>query len=321
MMSQVSLLQQAFAVAFFIAVAVLIVLIKTPLSGLVLDQPNHRSLHQKSIPRTGGLAILVGVFLSTLFYGQANAFVFLVLALLAISFVDDIFDIPAIFRLISQVAVATIFSLQFVQAGIQAAILVFALVWMTNLYNFMDGSDGLAGGMAVIGFGVYGVAAYMADDYAVTLLCGSVSSASFAFLLFNFNPAKIFMGDSGSIPLGFMAGAIGIYGWQHEMWPWWFPMLVFSPFIVDATVTLLKRLLQGEKFWQPHRSHFYQKLVQMGFGHRKTALWEYALMSACAISALALKSQPNQTVSLALTAWLVIYFLLICQINKKWSQV
>ncbi|HSH72716.1 MAG TPA: glycosyltransferase family 4 protein [Methylophilaceae bacterium] len=307
--------------AFLSTIIVLLALLKTPLSGLVLDKPNHRSLHNKQIPRTGGVAILSGIFISWSFVGQFNTWIFLLLSLLAISFIDDIFDISAVVRLFTQVIVAGVFVLHFREVGGLALTLIFLLVWMTNLYNFMDGADGLAGGMTLFGFSAYTVAAYVAHDPQIALISGCVASASFAFLIFNFHPAKIFMGDSGSIPLGFLAGAIGIYGWEHAIWPWWFPVLVFSPFIVDATVTLIKRLFKGEKIWQAHRSHYYQKLVQAGLGHRKTAVYEYVLMVACALTALCLQSQPTQTVWLVLISWIVIYFLLIHQINKRWSKV
>ena len=94
------------------------------------------------------------------------------------------------------------------------------------------------------------------------------------------------MGDAGSIPLGFLAAAIGILGNLVNAWPWWFPLLVFSPFIVDATVTLLKRTVSGKKIWVAHREHYYQRLVLLGWSHKKLAIAEYALMLACAASAL-----------------------------------
>jgi UDP-N-acetylmuramyl pentapeptide phosphotransferase/UDP-N-acetylglucosamine-1-phosphate transferase len=99
-------------------------------------------------------------------------------------------------------------------------------------------------------------------------VCAGVAAAAAGFLCFNFHPARIFMGDVGSVPLGFTAGALGLVGWRSGAWPLWFPLLVFAPFILDATVTLLRRALRGEKVWQAHRSHYYQRMVQMGLGHR-----------------------------------------------------
>src|SRR5690606_9265048 len=118
--------------------------------------------------------------------------------------------------------------------------LTLAIIWMTNLYNFMDGSDGLAGGMALIGFGYYGLAAYLSNNVDFAVINLSVAAAALGFLAHNFYPARIFLGDSGAIPLGYMAAVMGILGWLHELWSLWVPLLIFSPFITDASVTLIK---------------------------------------------------------------------------------
>jgi UDP-N-acetylmuramyl pentapeptide phosphotransferase/UDP-N-acetylglucosamine-1-phosphate transferase len=146
----------------------------------------------------------------------------------------------------------------------------------------MDGSDGLAGGMALFGFGGYAVAALSGPTPQIDLGIASaaIAGAAAGFLLFNFHPARIFLGDSGSIPLGFLAGALGYWGWLKGTWPVWFPALVFAPFIADASVTLLRRLARGERFWQAHREHYYQRMVQLGMGHGRTACAWYLLMLA-----------------------------------------
>src|SRR5207344_2645488 len=125
----------------------------------------------------------------------------------------------------------------------------------------------------------YGLAAWLGGNVEIEVLAWSISAAAAGFLIFNFPPAKIFMGDVGSIPLGFLAGAIGVTGWQQGLWPLWFPLVVFAPFIVDATVTLARRVLRGEAVWQAHRSHYYQRIILTGWSHRRTALAEYALMA------------------------------------------
>jgi UDP-N-acetylmuramyl pentapeptide phosphotransferase/UDP-N-acetylglucosamine-1-phosphate transferase len=171
-------------------------------------------------------------------------------------------------------------------------VLWLAIAWTTNLYNFMDGSDGLAGGMAVIGFGTYASAAWIGGNVEFELLAWSIAAAAAGFLIFNFPPAKIFMGDVGSIPLGFLAGALGVAGWQRELWPLWFPLVVFAPFIVDASVTLVRRVLRGERVWEAHRQHYYQRLILSGWSHRRTAVSEYGLMLLCGAAALTGLQQP-----------------------------
>src|SRR5439155_835308 len=150
--------------------------------------------------------------------------------------------------------------------------IVVGIMWVTNLYNFMDGSDGLAGGMTVAGFAFLGTGAWMSGDEALLIECAIVAAAGAAFLLFNFPPARLFMGDAGSVPIGFLAAVLSLSGWRDGDWPFWFPAAVFAPFIADATLTLFKRILARERFWEAHHKHYYQRLVRMGWSHRGTAV-------------------------------------------------
>jgi UDP-N-acetylmuramyl pentapeptide phosphotransferase/UDP-N-acetylglucosamine-1-phosphate transferase len=254
-----------------------------------LDEPNARSLHERPVPRTGGIAVLAGAALS-LGFGAAPLWLpaTLAAALALISFLDDLYGLPTAARFSAHLAAAGVLAwhLLIPMGLIELALLVVAVAWITNLYNFMDGSDGLAGGMAMIGFGAYAFAAWLSSHVALATLCLALACASLGFLLFNLHPARIFLGDVGSIPLGFLAGGLGLVGWRDDVWPLWFPVLVFAPFIADATATLLKRALRGERVWQAHRDHYYQRMVRMGFGHRGTAFAGYGLMLMCAAAAL-----------------------------------
>ena len=279
-----------------VVTALLIMAMLRMRARLPLDRPNARSLHNTSVPRTGGVALMTGLAAGSavaVILGQMVVATPLLLALgLAVpSFIDDYRGLAMQWRLLFHFAAAGMFVLFMLQnepVWLQAVLLL-ATVWATNLYNFMDGSDGLAGGMAVVGFGCFAWAASQAQDMTLALTCGSVAAVALAFLVFNFSPAKVFMGDAGSIPLGFLAAALGFTGWDRGHWSLWFPLLVFFPFVVDATVTLLRRQLRGERVWQAHRGHYYQRLIIMGWGHRKTALVEYALIAICGLSALALR--------------------------------
>ncbi len=306
---------------FFLTFFGLLILLKDPLKQLAMDQPNERSLHSKVTPRTGGLALMAGVLITWLFSGASLYWILLFAALVAVSLVDDMQGLAVRWRLLIQLLVCMIFLAMYPENIAWWAILplLLAMVWMINLYNFMDGSDGLAGGMALFGFGFYGLAAYSAGDTHFAVMSGCIAAAALAFLLFNFHPARIFMGDAGSVPLGFLAASMGLYGWQRGLWPAWFPLLVFSPFVVDATVTLLRRLLRGEKIWQAHKSHYYQRLVQMGWGHRKTAIIEYALMLAVAASAILLLKQTITLTMIVLIVWALFYLVVMRTIDKRWS--
>jgi UDP-N-acetylmuramyl pentapeptide phosphotransferase/UDP-N-acetylglucosamine-1-phosphate transferase len=238
-----------------------------------------------------------------------------------VSLLDDLYGLPAIVRLATHLIAASLVASSEIQSG--AALIVLSTLtigWMTNLYNFMDGSDGLAGGMTLFGFSFYGIAALLAGHMEFALLNFSIAAAAAGFLVFNFHPARIFMGDVGSVPLGFLAASLGLMGWRHGSWTWWFPLLVFSPFIVDASVTLARRLLHRERVWRAHRDHYYQRLVQMGWGHRNTAFAEYALMAVCGLCAVG-SLFPPLGVQLALIAALAIaYVAFALAIDRAWRR-
>jgi UDP-N-acetylmuramyl pentapeptide phosphotransferase/UDP-N-acetylglucosamine-1-phosphate transferase len=283
------------AVLSFVTAYVAARLLAGRFAGFALDEPNARSLHERPVPRTGGIAVLAGAAVSLALGTGPELWLPLLLtfALAVISMLDDVRGLPTATRLAAHVVAAALLVWYILSPmhPLEMLLLILAVTWITNLYNFMDGSDGLAGGMAVIGFGAYAVGALVDGHSALGDLSAAIAAGAAAFLLLNFPPARIFLGDVGSIPLGFLAGALGLFGWREDLWPLWFPLLVFAPFIGDATITLLKRLARRERVWQAHRDHYYQRLVRMGFGHRGTALIGYGLMVACAAVALFARTQ------------------------------
>ncbi|VWD44914.1 glycosyl transferase [Burkholderia lata] len=278
----------AAALAAVLCVVVLAGLLKTRLAWrLAIDTPNWRSLHTIPVPRVGGWGVVPAAAVVALAVGAGSRIGYALagmVVLAVLSFIDDRRGLPASIRFAVHFIVAGLFvwSLGAGNGLWVMVVLIVAIVWMTNLYNFMDGLDGLAGGMALFGFAAYAwAAAGHAPELAV--IAAALAGAALGFLVFNFHPAKIFLGDVGSIPLGFMAGALGLYGWRHEAWPLWYPAIVFSPFIADASLTLAKRMIRKEKIWEAHREHYYQRLVRMGMGHRPIAAVWYGLMAAAAL--------------------------------------
>jgi len=311
------------ALGFAIALVLLLILLSPPVRGLALDRPNERSLHATPVPRTGGLAIMAGAAAALAFVtGREQVLLLIGFALAAVSFGDDLFDLPSLLRLAAHLAAAAAALLLIVPQPepVPFVLLLLGIAWFANFFNFMDGSDGLAGGMTVIGFGAFAVAASAGGSAWLATVCIATASAGLAFLLFNFHPAKIFMGDAGSVPLGFLAGALGVAGWQEGLWPVWFPVLVFSPFAADATFTLVKRVLRREKVWQAHRDHYYQRVVRMGFGHRDTALAEYALMAVCAAAALAARTASPEFQAGTLAVATLAYAGLARYIDARWTR-
>jgi UDP-N-acetylmuramyl pentapeptide phosphotransferase/UDP-N-acetylglucosamine-1-phosphate transferase len=309
--------------AFAAALFVIWWLLNSRFSGIALDRPNPRSLHDTPVPRTGGIGMHAGILLALgLIAPNLPLALPLALGLLyVVSLLDDITGVAARWRLIVHLIAAGSLSASVLLDGygtLAAVIVTVAIAWMANLYNFMDGSDGLAGGMTVAGFSFYGLAAWFSGSTEFALVNFSIAAAAAAFLVFNFPPARVFMGDVGSVPLGFLAGALGVIGWVQRDWAWWFPLLVFSPFIIDATVTLARRGLRGERVWQAHREHYYQHMVQLGLGHRRTALSWYGLMAAVGVAALWGLQRSSTGQALLLVAWLATYAVMMVVIDRRW---
>jgi UDP-N-acetylmuramyl pentapeptide phosphotransferase/UDP-N-acetylglucosamine-1-phosphate transferase len=300
------------------------------LSGFV-DLPNERSLHAGAIPRTGGVAIcvalLVACLLALMAFSLPESWAWIGAALLlvgGISLLDDRGEVKVPYRLVSHLLAGMLLlaggiswtgfelpGVYWVMPGALSWLSTLGyLVWMTNLYNFMDGMDGFAAGMSVFGFGALALAGWQGGDMGFALANGVVVAGAAGFLLHNFPPARIFLGDLGSATLGLLAGAFSLIGAERGLYPLWVAWLAFSPFILDATWTLLRRLRHGDRIWKAHRCHHYQRLVLAGWSHRRTVLWSYLLMGACAATAIASVDMSVRDQWLLLAAWAVIYLLL-----------
>lgn len=293
-------------------------------SRLPVDHPNERSLHSRPIPRFGGLALLGAVALVTLagWWSALPAWLFGALLVMAVSLADDFSGLGPAARLLVQMLAALLFVLTtlsghpwMVQVGAWLSV-----IWMCNLYNFMDGADGLAGGMALFGFAAYACLAWLAGDAFLLALCLALAAASLGFLCFNLPPARVFMGDAGSVPIGFLAAAVGWVGALRGHWDWAVPLVIFSPFIVDASVTLVRRALRGEKVWQAHREHYYQRMVRMGLGHARTAGIWYVLMLCCASSAVFMVTVDASRTVWLLPLWAVVYLVGLTVVDRRWAR-
>jgi UDP-N-acetylmuramyl pentapeptide phosphotransferase/UDP-N-acetylglucosamine-1-phosphate transferase len=253
----------------------------------VLDRPNERSSHLAPTPRGGGIAVVVAILFAWLALTLAGAYtmwlgvVMLGGALLAaVSWIDDLRGLPPAVRLLAQ----------FVAVGAGMVVLaplgsVFPLlqswppslldriaaallwVWFINLFNFMDGIDGIAGGeAAAIAIGLAIFAGFgVSQDWSYGPLAAVVAAAALGFLVWNWAPARIFLGDVGSVPLGYLLGFLLLNAAARGHWK--IALILPLYFLADATVTLLRRLARGERVWRPHRQHFYQRAVQRGLSH------------------------------------------------------
>ena len=311
----------------------------------ILDTPNERSLHVRPTPRTGGVGILTGIFLGVAlalgyaFFdhtiahvrGELLWIVAMLFLIATVSLIDDRHHLPPLLRLaihllaaagvvvgggvaVEQIAIPWLGTYGL---GVLAAPLSILLItWTTNLFNFMDGMDGLAGSMSVFGFTLISGLALQAHDVPLAVLAAIVVPAAIGFLFHNRPPASIFMGDSGSTSLGFLAGALGVAGIDHGDFHPGTWMLAFSPFLVDATVTLLRRALQRKKVWQAHREHYYQRLVLSGWSHRKTLAWEAAVMMLFAWTAFFFDRGRDVARTAIVIGAVLLYLLLAAAVRR-----
>jgi UDP-N-acetylmuramyl pentapeptide phosphotransferase/UDP-N-acetylglucosamine-1-phosphate transferase len=296
-----------------------------------IDYPNERSLHVTPVPRSGGIAVLAGLTLSLALLAvlgisapQLGWIAAAAAPVVVVAYLDDLGEVSRRLRLLAQGIAAVIlmagglrWSLLEVPGWTLALPLWSAVVltlvyvvWLINLYNFMDGMDGLAAGMALFGFSAFAILGWSGGEPIFALASVCVALAAAGFLTSNFPPARIFLGDSGSSCLGLLVAAFSLWGTSLGLFPLWSAWLAFSPFILDATWTLLARLIRGERFWEPHRSHHYQRLVLAGWSHRRTLLRAYLLMGAAAACAVASPRLPHQEQWMLLGAWVLIYGLI-----------
>jgi UDP-N-acetylmuramyl pentapeptide phosphotransferase/UDP-N-acetylglucosamine-1-phosphate transferase len=250
----------------------------------ILDEPNHRSSHTSPTPRGGGLALVpvlgfTWIVLAALGLAPLTTLpiVAAAVALAMLCWRDDRGGLPVLQRFGAQL-VAIIFGLFFLRGaghifqGLLPPLLDYAVtallwLWFVNLYNFMDGIDGITGGQtAAIGFGAALVAFASADPNSGALPLGlALGASALGFLAWNWAPAKLFLGDVGSVPLGYLAGWLLLSMAGDGRWA---PALILPLYyLADATITLLRRAGRFERIWRAHREHFYQRAVQAGLGH------------------------------------------------------
>jgi UDP-N-acetylmuramyl pentapeptide phosphotransferase/UDP-N-acetylglucosamine-1-phosphate transferase len=270
----------------------------------VLDVPNERSSHATPTPRGGGIAIIgvsVAAWLALCavrLLPPADAVVALAAGGLAlVSWFDDLRGLSPAIRLVAQFAAvaAGMWALPagaifqgWLPPGLDAIAAALLWVWFVNLFNFMDGIDGIDGSeAAAIGTGIvltscFGLFVYdpnrllppfvgVAGDLELALPAAAIAAAALGFLIWNWAPARIFMGDVGSVPLGYLLGfllyALALRSHAGMIGAWQAALILPAYFLADATLTLLRRLARGERVWQAHRQHFYQRAVQRGLNH------------------------------------------------------
>ncbi len=255
----------------------------------VMDNPNARSNHKNPTPRGGGIAIIGTIVLLYLSAAAHHHYILTLyypailcpFILAIISFMDDIKPIAARWRFLIQIIVVALaihvfFADKLVFQGLlpqwlDNLVIGFFWLWFINLYNFMDGIDGLSGSQTIsISAGVILISIFSDYELTYAFFANIIAFATLGFLVWNWHPAKIFMGDVGSIPLGFLLGWLLL---DMAADGYYISALILPLYyLADSTITITKRLFQGKKIWQPHSEHFYQQAVRSGMKHNSVVL-------------------------------------------------
>lgn len=285
----------------------------------LIDVPNERSSHSGLIPKSGGVGIVVAFAAACLvIYHVADkarisdqyfwAFLICAVGLAFVSFVDDVTQKSFVAKICAQIAcVVAMLAIGVYLRTLSIPIIgeislgnwgyPLTLVWivgLTNAFNFMDGLDGLAAGVATIAAFFMCAIAWDQNSYFVYITSYALIASVAGFLVFNFPPARIFMGDVGSTFLGFVFATLAVIGASFDFGRLSFyvvPLLLFH-FIFDTFFTFTRRLLRGEKIYLAHRSHLYQLLNRIGYSHRSISIYHWGVTVAQGVGAFVLVELP-----------------------------
>lgn len=266
----------------------------------IIDIPSDRSQHAVPMPRGAGICFYLGVTttLALLYFMQQLSLTFTFPIFLGGSLImllgywDDLKSVPAVVRLSVQF-LSSLFVVALLTNGftndieisflpswpwLTSLFCIFYVVWFINLYNFMDGSDGLATLVGIIGSGIISLASFYLDNIDVAIVYAVLAFSLFAFLTLNWHPAVVFMGDAGAYFLGFIFGSFALLTKLKYDSSLYIHLIVFGMFVVDATWTLIARVARGQKASQPHKQHTFQKMMAAGWTHPQVALFYAGVM-------------------------------------------
>ena len=267
----------------------------------MIAQPGKRQSHEVATPTGGGLGLMFSILVTSLclqlvlplpgFWWQNMLPGILLLTI--VGWRDDKFPVSSLVRLLVQLAVS--FWLlgfgwsQFSLTGMALfTSIIVAMVWLMNLYNFMDGSNGMAGFQGVFTGLILAVLFQMGEQYEMALIALVVAVACAGFLPLNFPRARVFMGDVASVPLGFIFASFAVYGIRTGSFSLAVFVLIMSVFLVDATMTLLTRVLSGERWYTAHAQHVYQRLIAQGWSHSQVLVVYQAINVILVLPAIVL---------------------------------
>ncbi|RKQ34320.1 glycosyltransferase family 4 protein [Oceanobacillus halophilus] len=296
----------ALVICFAAAILITPLIKKLALTIGATDKPNQRKVHETAMPRLGGLAIFISFLIGTVFFlpSTTEAWPMVIGATIIIitGLLDDLYNIPAKFKLLGQVIAAvvtvsggvtidfiTLFTDEKFEFGIFAVpITIMWIVAITNAINLIDGLDGLAAGVSSIAFITITGLAITMGDYFIALISLIMLGSTLGFLVYNFYPAKIFMGDTGSLFLGYMISVIAVMGLYKEVTivSLVVPIMILAIPILDTTFAIVRRLIHKKPISAPDKDHLHHCIIRLGYTHRQTVIMIYALSSLFSIAAI-----------------------------------
>lgn len=297
-----------------------------------IDVPrDNRRMHKVPIPRMGGLAIFFGFITSVLCFGTINSQMKAILlgasVLIVLGIIDDIKALPASFKLVVQIIAALIPALNGVRAynianpfvsydyiHLGAFAIPFTVIWIVgiiNAVNFIDGLDGLAVGISSIAsFSLLIIAAMVSESYVVIIMA-ALAGSCIGFMPFNMNPAKIFMGDTGSMFLGYILAVMSVQGMFkfYAVVTFAVPFIILGLPILDTAFAIIRRLMKGQSPFAADRGHVHHRLIDMGFDQKQTVAILYALSAVLGLSAVLLTTSGEaKFIILVLAVAIAVFF-------------
>lgn len=319
----------AFTIALAVAYIVTPQVKNLAIKAGALDAPDARKVHTKPIPRMGGLAIYAGFVLAVLASVHVNREIMGLLAggtfILIIGIIDDIMQLSAKVKLLGQIAAAAI--LIFFDIRIEwltnpfgdmiyveyfsIPLTILWVVGLTNTVNLIDGLDGLAAGVSTIASITILLVALQQNFWSVAILSAALAGSALGFLQHNFNPAKIFMGDTGSMFLGYMLAAVSVTGTVKSAATIALivPIVALGLPIMDTAFAIIRRYMSGKPIFKPDKGHLHHRLLEMGLTQRQAVLLMYAISGCLGMSAIALTEVNIAFGTIIVIALLVVAFL------------
>ncbi|MFD1851645.1 glycosyltransferase family 4 protein [Oceanobacillus bengalensis] len=321
----------ALVICFVASIVITPLIKKVALKIGAIDKPNQRKVHEKIMPRLGGIAIFLSFLLGFIIFlpDTMEAWPVLVGATIIIitGLLDDLYNLPAKFKLLGQLIAAiitvaggitidfiTLFSDEKLEFGFFAIpITILWIIAITNAINLIDGLDGLAAGVSSIALLTITGLAISMGDYFITLIGLILLGSTLGFLVYNFYPAKIFMGDTGSLFLGYMISVIAVMGLYKEVTivSLVVPIMILGIPILDTTFAIIRRVVQKKPISAPDKDHLHHCIIRLGYTHRQTVVMIYALSALFSITAIVFTRSTLWGAILILLSLLILVELIV----------